>query len=234
VRDIVSRWLVDCMVGSWRGAASWASFAGIVLLAVAPVAAEEVRWTSDGETAELVLREVLRPIDQAARANGAELLALRVVDAEGADKSLEELSEAIGNFFWDAGYEVQLLEARTEIEAGAWRLDLTVDAASVDTPDRRGSFLGLGQERVLRRAVLSVRGRLEDPESGRWYWKGAPSLQIERWVPADMDLEMSVDRPQWAGAVPSPLPDRGSAWWEKSLVAGLLAGVVTLYFNGVN
>ncbi len=209
-----------------------------IAIAVATIFGSQARAESvhptDGETATLLLQEILRPVEEAARAHGAQLLALSVVDSSGSDRAVKALSEAVGNFFWDAGYEVQILSPRTEPDPGAWRLDLTVDAAAIDTPRHRGSFLGLGETQWLRRAVLSVHGRLSDPQSGRWYWQGAPSLQNEDWIPASAVEELSADRPAWASAIVPPLGAEGAAWWEKGVVGGLLLGVVTLYFSGAN
>lgn len=221
------------MTGLWSlAAAIW------IAAALAPEARADdphsSTWSSDGRVGRLVLQEVLSPIEDAARSSGAQLISLRVVDDNGSDRNLSALTDAIGNFFWDAGYEIQVRGPRTEVEEGAWTLDLTVRAAAVDSPRRRGSFLGLGQGKVLRRALVSLSGRLEDSRSGRWVWKGSPTVSKEAWIDADEDLRLSADRPQWAGAVPSPMAPSGASWWEKSVVAGLLAGVVTLYFSGAN
>lgn len=202
-------------------------------LSVGSVRAESPAPT-DGEWASYLLEQTLLPVDRAALRAEASLLAIRVVDPGGNMRDTAELADAIGNFFWDRGYEVQVLEPRAEIEEGALLLDLTVDAADFDEPARAGSFLGLGGTKVLRRAVLAVHGRLEDPRSGRWYWRGAPTTQVEAWIAEDELVPATLDRPAWAGAVPVPSTAVESPWWERLVVGGLLAGVITLYVGGSN
>lgn len=213
----------------------WVGAAACVLscaLGLPAAGADEV--PTDAQWSELLLERTLAPIERAVHASGFSLVAIRVSDEKGSSRDTEPLSEAIGNFLWDRGYEVQILGRGDEMDGEGLLLELTVDVADFDQPGRAGSFLGLGATHVLRRAALGFHGRLENPETGRWYWKGAPYVQMEDWIAEDELVDLAEDRPAWAGAAPSPSTELASPWWERAVVGGLLAGVITLYFGGSN
>lgn len=189
---------------------------------------------TDAHWGQLLLEQTLAPVERAVHAAGFSLIAIRVSDENGSSRETEELSEAIGNFFWDRGYEVQILGRGDEVDGRGLLLELTVDVADFDRPGRAGSFLGLGATHILRRAALGFHGRLEDPETGRWYWQGAPHVQMEGWIDEQELIGLADDRPAWAGTAPQPATELASPWWERAVVGGLLAGVITLYFGGSN
>ena len=199
------------------------------LLASSGGARAEVIAT-DGAVADTLLTRmmdpVLRALQEAPEATG---VAIRL-PAGPARKG--DLHDEVGNFLYERGYEIWTLEAGREAPEGSLLLDFEVQAAGVDYPREKGGFLGFGESRILRRAALGVTGRLEDPDDGRWLWRGAPLVQHEQWVPRSRREALAGDRPAWIAGTPLPAIDDGGHWWERGLVAGLLAGVVVLYFDG--
>jgi hypothetical protein len=201
---------------------------GTILLVGAGVAAAQ---PSDGHVAEHLLGQLMEPIESALEASSAPGVVMRR-PAGSADTGLEPLQDRIGNFLHERGYHVWTVDDQADLPEEGVVLDFEVEAAGVDYPGERSGFLGLGQKKVLRRAALGVRGRLQDPDSGRWLWRGAPRFVAEHWVDADRAEELATDRPEWMDGTPLETLEDDSRWWERGIMAGLLAAVVVLYADG--
>lgn len=185
---------------------------------------------TDGVVARELLGDLLVPVLEALEAGaGHDRVAIRKPAGLPAAALLHE---EVGNFLHERGYEVFVLDSQMEVPEGAVVLDFEVRTAGFDYPRERGGFLGLGRSRTLRRGALGLSGRLEDPASGRWLWRGSPLVQREDWIFKVQSKGLSSDRPAWITGAPPPQLDSDHNWWERGLVAGLLAGVVILYFDG--
>ncbi|HKK72920.1 MAG TPA: hypothetical protein VKA86_17085 [Candidatus Krumholzibacteria bacterium] len=199
------------------------------LLAVAPVAVHA--QPSDGHVAEDLLGRIVAPIESALQqSSAAGVVMRRPPGTDGSD--LELLQDRIGNFLHERGYHVWTVGAQADAPDEGVVLDFVVEAAGFDYPSERTGFLGLGQKKVLRRGALGIRGRLEDPADGRWLWRGSPRFVAEHWVDADRSEELAADRPDWMSGAPLETLEDDSRWWERGLMAGLLAAVVVLYADG--
>ena len=201
---------------------------GTILLAGASVAGAQ---PSDGHVAEHLFGQLMEPIESALRESSAAGVVMRR-PAGSAAAGVEPLQDRIGNFLHERGYHVWTVEDPADLPEEGLVLDFEVEAAGVDYPGERSGFLGLGSKKVLRRAALGVRGRLEDPDSGRWLWRGAPRFVAEHWVDAERAEELASDRPDWMSGTPLEAPEDESRWWERGVMAGLLAAVVVLYADG--
>ena len=194
------------------------------------MAGPDDRTPSDGHVSEELLGQALGPITAALAEAGAVGIVMR--RPVGSQPAIEALQDRIGNLLDERGYQIWTVPARADLPEDALLLDLEVVAAGFDYPARRTGFLGLGPTRVLRRGALGLSGRLEDPTDGRWLWSGSPRLVREDWITDDSMGELRADRPLWMSAKPLPEVDRGTVWWERGIVAGLMAGVIILYTDG--
>lgn len=193
-----------------------------------PLSAAEV--PTDGVVARELLGHLLEPVLDALEADAAhDRVAIRKPAGLAAGGLLHE---EVGNFLHERGYEVFVLDPQMDVPEGAVVLDFEVRTAGFDYPRERGGFLGLGRSRTLRRGALGLSGRLEVPGSGRWLWRGSPLVQHEDWIFKVQTKALSADRPAWITGAPLPQLDSDPNWWERGLVAGLLAGVVVLYLDG--
>lgn len=200
-----------------------------LLATVASHAAGQAPLTEGAVTRELVT-DVLRPVLEALQERpGVAGVAIRQMPGAPAGTTLHE---AVGNFLHERGYEVFTLAPQATPPEGALVLDLEVRIAGFDYPEARGGFLGLGAGRVLRRGALGVSGRLEDSSDGRWLWRGSPQAHHEDWIQQKQQTALASDRPPWMAARPLSTGRPRSGWWERGVVAGLLAGVIVLYLDG--
>ena len=200
---------------------------GLLLAVALPAGAQP----SDGQVADDLFRSLVGPLEEALAEAGARGIAMR--RAAGAQRAaLESLQDEIGNFLLDRGYDVHTVPAQAALPDDVPLLEFEVVAGGFDYPIRRRGFLGLQSPRVLRRSALGIEGRLQDPRDGRWLWQGAPLLVAEDWVTAKEVEPLAADRPLWMTENPLVRPEGRSPWWERSLMAGLLAGVVILYADG--
>lgn len=190
--------------------------------------------STDGAVAEDLFRALMLPIEAALADAGAEGIVM--VEPPANSKPLTALmgpiQERIGNFLYERGYEVHTVPLRGTRPEGVPVFDFEIDAAGFDYPSRRAGLLGLGKEKWLRRAAFGLQGRIEDPVSGHWLWKGAPRYVVEEWVSTGDVEDLADDRPAWMSERPLVVPEGRSPWWERSMMAGLLAGVVILYVDG--
>lgn len=200
------------------------------VFASAPIAARAQAPLTEGAITRELVGAVLEPVIGALQASGG--VAGVVIRKSPGLAPGTTVQEEIGNFLFDRGYEVFVLDPQMEVPEGAVVLDLVVKVAGFDYPRERGGFLGLGGNRVLRRGALGLSGRLEDPADGRWLWRGSPQVQYEDWVAKREQQELAADRPPWMMAKPLPTAEPHVNWWERGLVAGLLTGVVVLYLDG--
>lgn len=196
----------------------------------APAAAQ----STDGEVAENLFHELVLPVEAALAEAGATGITMRAPASTSTKlvSLLGPIQERIGNFLYERGYDVHTLEAGAEAPDDIPLFEFEVDAAGFDYPSKRAGFLGLGSETWLRRGALGIRGRIQDPRNGQWLWTGSPRLVKETWVPASDVEALAEDRPAWMSERPLVRPEGRSVWWERSLMAGLIAGVVILYADG--
>lgn len=186
--------------------------------------------STDGEVADDLLLSIVTPLEAALAEAGA--TGITMVRGARRQAELVSLQDEIGNFLYERGYEVHTVPTREDAPPDVPLLDFRVASAGFDYPARRTGFLGLGHPRVLRRGALGITGSLEDPRDGRWLWRGAPLRVAEEWVQARQVEPLAADRPLWMTDKPLVRPEGRSPWWERSLMAGLLAGVVILYADG--
>jgi hypothetical protein len=220
-----------------RGLTICAAICAVVVASVldAGTAAAEEPAVTNAELSQRLLEEVLTPIaDAADQDGGPAAIALRSAGATANAPSREALQEAIGNFFYDRGYEVWTPAAEGAMPDSSLVFEFEVHEAAIDYPRRVGGFLGFGSGKTLRRAVLGVEGRVRNNLSGRWVWRGAPRRQFEDWVPSSSLESLRGEEPAWVDAYPIVEPEAKTGWWERALVAGLLSSVVIVYFDGAN
>lgn len=204
------------------------------LTAVLAVPVSSSGQATDGQVSEELFERLIGPVEAALAETGARGVAMRAPAANNKNLTalMEPIQDRIGNFLFQRGYEVKTVAARGALPEDLPFFDFEVDAAGFDYPSQRSGFLGLGREKWLRRAALGIRGRIEDPRDGRWLWQGEPRLVIEDWI-ASSDVEtLAEDRPLWMAEKPLIRPTGRSPWWERSIMAGLLVGVVILYTDG--
>jgi hypothetical protein len=188
---------------------------------------------SNGELAREMLAEILAPILERAEAEarGAEVALL---PRGAALAEAEEFTRVVGIAFDERGFRIRTLASGDPLPESGLLLDFQLDRASFDYPERREGFLSIGGSQTLRRAALGFTGRLEDSELGRWLWRGSPEIRRQDWVATDLLPTLRSDEPAWMRGTAIPPESRGSRWWERAMVVGLLTGVVVLYFSGVN
>lgn len=186
---------------------------------------------STDEVVETVLDRVLGPIEEAAASQGVDRIVL--VDEPGA-MQIHNLGEVLATRFRDAGWEVYLPEPGAEAPADALRLVYQVDEVGVEFPRRWRGFLGIRGQKTARSVRLGLTAELVDGRTGRWIWRGSPRAHAEDWVSAPESIDDDHAFYGQRAEAPEELPPTEAGRFEKGLVAGLLGGVLLLYFSGVS
>ncbi len=213
----VGRWIV--LVGALA----------VVDVRAGEAAAEAAGWPTAQQWAREVLREALTEPMAVLATGGFDSVAIAV---RGETPDPAGLADAVGNFFYDHGYTVFVPDAGDSLGAGVWRFEMDVLAARIGEVRRGTGAFGLGRSQSLRQLEFGYRGRIVESATGRWVWRGVPQLRREHWAPTRRLESLDEDRPSWLGQPPQTASVEESRWWEKGMVAGLLAGVIVLYFDG--
>ena len=94
--------------------------------------------------------------------------------------------------------------------------------------------MGVGQARVQRRVALGAHMRLSDPTAGRLILNAEPVRVQRDWMSFSEAYGHASDRPDWMGATAIRDMRERNPWWQRTLVAGIVAGVAVIYFSGAN
>jgi hypothetical protein len=201
----------------------------LILLGFAP-SVNAAPPTTD-EAVDLVLDRVLGPIEEAASDQAERAIAIRELPGP---VPVHNLADEIAGRFFDHGWDVYVLAPGDSVQPGALLLEYRVEEVAIRFPRRWRGFLGIRGQRTSRSLRLGLSAELKDADSGRWIWRGAPRARHEDWVSA---AEAIGKDHRFFGAstdTANPIPPVGTGWYERGLVAGLLGGVLILYFSGVS
>ena len=206
-----------------------------LLLGFASSARAEQRRPSDTAIGQRLLSEALAPVLEAAEASTYSGIAIRV---DGSASQGAILADVVADFLLDRGYDVWVLDRSDESPAESVLLELSPEDVSLEYPEQRRTFFGLGSRKSRRSASVVLDATLSHELSGQRFFSGLAQARYSDWVSED-DIEETKPESIFAGG--SSASDRAKAttsapvgWLEKGIVAGMLGGVVIIYFSGAS
>ena len=206
-----------------------------LLLVLASVVGSSAAQPSEDELGRRFLAHLLTPAFEAAEELGwTGGWAIRLPRAGSAGA---QLGGPIAEFLHRRGLTTFVLTGREEPDEEVLLLEVTVEELSLEYGDPKRAFLGLGAARVDRKAVMVVDLSLTDYQSGRLLYEGRRERRYADSIPAELQPSRAADgffAGASAGNEASNLRPKGPSWIERGVAAGLLGGVVILYFSGAS
>lgn len=205
----------------------------VALLLVAGLIAATVAQgepLTDADVSAAVLKEILAPMADAARATDAPGIA--VMGAPAADGVERRFFNEVADRLLEDGFDVWVLGPGAAVPGGALALDLHLTSSEIDYPRQTRTLMGAGRARVQRRVSLGASMRLTRPDTGQLLYVGDPERVDHEWMSFTEANACAAVRSDWIGNAPIVEVRDRNPWWQRGAILGIVGGVAIIYFAG--